>query len=198
VQGVGLLEFASPTIEIHGNHQIHISYNGSAILEPDAVLDLNFGFNKPGTTTQPTTARLDANIDADHETANVELWFNGKHYKAQGGRPDGSPDHAFSTLVSAMSRGDWGAVYDMAAPIWRSYATRDQFISKWSAGWKAQFGAGPVQVRLTGEPALNDTGLGYWTAYVGLQMSTSKASASYKVTLQSAGSGWLLFDMSAA
>jgi hypothetical protein len=195
IVGQGVIVMPTPTFAFDSSHQIHVGYDGTGTLESDATLDLDFGLAKPGTQSQSVPARLIANIDTNKETANVEFWLNGRHYKAQGGRPTESPDHAMAALAMAMQKGDWGSVYDQAAPVWQSYMGRSQFISQWNSGWQAQFGTGSVTVQLLDAPQLNDTGLGFWTAYADLSISSPKASATYRLMLQNTGGGWQLFDL---
>jgi hypothetical protein len=115
IKGAGMVDIAAPTFTIHNQHSMTIRYDGNAALETDAIIDLDFGLNQPGSTVQTVTARVNGEVDLDHGTATIELWLNGKHYSVVGGRPNKSPDRALAALTSAISRQDWAAVYGMTA-----------------------------------------------------------------------------------
>lgn len=194
--GLGSVDFDSPAISIDGNERIQIAFEGPADLVATARIDPNFGLCLPGTTSEQVTARVQATIDMLNETVTADLWFNGQHYVAKGGRPANSPDHELSALVDNIDKGDYAAIYDIAAPIWRSFApSRAAFGTGWAASWETRLGSGPVAARLTGQPEVAETELGYWSATATMEVSSATATATYRVILQSAGTDWLLFDM---
>jgi hypothetical protein len=195
VQGVGIVDLASPTYIVHNVHSMSIRYEGQAALETDAKLDLDFGLNQPGSTVQTVTARVIGQVDLDHGTATVEFWLNGTHYSLVGGRPNKSPDRALTNLTSAISKRDWAAVYGMTAPLWAKLTTRDAWISQMTAYWSSHYGTATPEVTLTSAPVLVDSGLGYWTASVKFSIKAGSVIDAMNVTMQYVGDSWLVLDI---
>jgi hypothetical protein len=61
--------------------------------------------------------------------------------------------------------------------------------------WASHYGTGKPEVRLTSDPKLADSGLGYWTASVKLRITAGSVSDAMNVTMQYVGSSWLLLDI---
>jgi hypothetical protein len=195
IQGVGMVDIAAPTFNTSDPRAVTIMFEGQAKLEKDAKIDLDFGLNVPGSNVQTVSVRLNGQIDTVGVTAKADLLLNGVDYVLVGGRPDQSPDHALATLVSAIGRQDWYAVYDVAAPFWSKAMTRDAFASQMSTYWKSHYGSGTTTVKLTGNPILADSGLGYWTASVKLEISSGSVRDEMNVTMQYVGDKWLMLDI---
>jgi hypothetical protein len=198
IKGVGMVDIASPKIDIHDGHSISISSNGSATLETDAVIDLNLGLNRPGQNLQTVSVRLQGEIDPGADHATVQLWLADKHYLVVGDRPDASPDQALRKVVDAVNHQNWGALYDMGTPTLQQMASRSDFSSGMTTGWQSHLGTGKVDVRLTSEPKLIDSTFGYWTAQADLRVSSGATSFTFKVILEYVSKRWLLLTIAPA
>src|SRR5664280_381691 len=198
VKGVGMVDFGAPKYVIHNGHSIDITFDGSATLETDAVVDLNLGLNQPGQNIKTVSARLQGDIDPEADRAQVELWLNGKHYTMEGDRPDASPDQALDRMVDAVAHQNWGSLYDMGSPTLQQMATRTAFVNGMASGWQSHIGSGKATVRLTSTPKLVDSAFGYWAAQAGLKITSGQTSFTFTVILQYVGNRWLLLDLEAS
>jgi len=119
VTGVGLVELPAPTIALTAQDQIIVAYQGQAELETDAVLNLDIGLAKPGTTRQSIASQLSATIDPTAETATIAFSIGTSSYTIDASRPAQSPDAVMAQITSAISHRDWGGLYDLTAPMFQ-------------------------------------------------------------------------------
>jgi hypothetical protein len=175
-----------------------IGFDGTGALDATAKLDLDFGLNQPSSQTQSVRFRIVGEVDLVHNTCSIQACINGKHYNVIGKRPSKAPDKALSDLLGALGRSDWGAVYDMSAPIFRQQIGRTDFVAQATSLWQSTVGAGSFTLHLVTPPVLGNGRYGVWTATATFVVTGSTGSPTYTVTLAWENDTWLLLDVEPA
>ena len=111
--------------------------------------------------------RVVAHLDPSHRTGFLELWIGGKHTHLQFAPAPSDADEVMQSVVSALSTGDFGALYDLADTGFRHGLSRDEFVSRFTA---AMGNDSVVRVRRTGP-------VSYSTTLTGVDYASAPANA---------------------
>jgi hypothetical protein len=115
-----------------------------------------------------------------------------------GKRPSKAPDKALSDFLGALGRSDWGAIYDMSAPVFQQHISRADFVAQAASLWQSTVGPGSFTLHLVAPPVLGDGQYGVWTATTTFVVTGGTGSPTYTVTLAWEKGSWLLLDVEPA
>ena len=132
VPGVGLAWGEQPaTARRESDHAVQLRYDGGGFLNAGAQLDTEFGVAyQPNGTSTKIRLRLVGSVDPAHGTGSIELWVNDVHYRFAAASAPQNAGTTADTVLAAIVRGDWSALYDLADDSLRAGGTAAEFTAQ--------------------------------------------------------------------
>lgn len=147
--GVGLVWSAqSAAVTVESGHSDQLRYDGPGFLDPDAILDSEFGiaYQQQGQAASEPV-RLVGQVDPAHGTGSIEVWVAGTHYHFASLAVPHDADSTATAVLTAIRSEDWPTLYSLADTSLRKAMTAQQFQQQVSD----EFGGGQVsEARQTG------------------------------------------------
>jgi hypothetical protein len=140
--GAGLAWSAQPAaVTVESDHSDQLRYDGPGFLDPNAILDTEFGiaYQEQGPATS-TPIRLIGQIDPAHGTGSIEAWVGGQHYHFASLAVPQDADSTAAAVLAAIKAEDWPTLYSLADTSLRNAMTVQQFTRQVSG----EFGGGQV------------------------------------------------------
>jgi len=169
-----------------------VRYDGPGVLARGATLDFVFNLTLASGAAEPTSIRLEAQVNPDRVTSSAQLWSAGVQYKLVDKQPASDPRGALGAILAAMAAQDWAALYDLGYSGFRDAIGRDAFVARMAAGWA---GRGTVTATAIVEPPrLGDRRAGFDAARATISFTLTRdgVATTYlaDITLLEEPDGW--------
>jgi hypothetical protein len=131
--GLGMVSSNGQVQVQEGPSGITVTYAGPGSLDTSATWDPVRG-PSASSSGAPNTLQVSLAVDAAHDHATVQGSIGTTSFSASSYGHPPAADTVVSAYSAALTKEDWGALYDMLMPTMRATTTRTQFITQARTG----------------------------------------------------------------